>query len=90
MEYEYFSLEVPVTLPKVITKFRYELSDLKPHVSVTYTVWCFSESGELVKLLGGLIDGDEYANWSRDDTYMDSLIKQKVVTQLGAIVSQSV
>lgn len=85
MEYEYFSLDTPVTLPKIVSKYRYELLDLKPHVSVCYQVWCFTAGGEFVQFFSGMISGEEYEAWSHDDTYMDNLIKAKVEAQLAVL-----
>jgi hypothetical protein len=76
---EYFILEEPLVLVKQINKYRYELMDFKPHLSVSYQILCYNLKDVFIKVLTGIIEGEEYANWSNDDKYIDDLMKQKVI-----------
>lgn len=76
---EYFILDEPIVFLKQINKYRYELMDFKPHVSVSYQIWCYNSKDIFVKFITGVISGVEYANWSNDDSYIDELMKQKVI-----------
>jgi len=59
-----------------ITRYVYNLSDLIPHTSVMYHIYCYNED-TLVKSMTGLLDGVQYKEWV-DDTYLDNFIKSKV------------
>lgn len=78
-------LETPVTLPKVVTKYRYELRDWIPHVEVGFQVWCYSAMGELLHCFSGKIEGAEYVQWGTDDVYIDEVIKGKVLAKLATL-----
>ena len=59
-----------------INNYRYSLGNLIPHKSVTYNIECFQDS-ILVKSFMGVLEGDEYQEWTTDD-WLDDFIKQKI------------
>jgi hypothetical protein len=59
-----------------ITRFVYELNNLVPHTSVEYVIVCFN-GDTLVKTMIGLLDGEQYKEWTTDE-WMDAFIKSKV------------
>jgi len=75
---EYFFLEEAIVVSKLIDKYRYELMDFKPHISVSYQIYCYNSADVFIKVLTGIIEGEEYSNWSNDDKYIDDLMKLKV------------
>lgn len=81
MSNEYVILDEPVIFTTVqkISKYRYQLSDLIPYKSVTYTIVCLDNSDNFVKAMTGLVEGSEYDAWAADDSYIENIIKQKVL-----------
>jgi hypothetical protein len=77
---EYFNLDEAIVVSKLINKYRYELMDFRPHVSVSYLIYCYSSADVFIKVLTGKIEGEEYSNWGDDDTYIDDLMKSKVLS----------
>jgi len=71
-------VEPPKTVQEIltITRYIYTLSDLIPHTSVQYNIYCYNNN-TLVKCVTGLLDGIQYKEWV-DDDYLDAFIKSKV------------
>ena len=71
-------LDPPIveTITININKYRYSLSDLKPHTSVQYSIYCYNDE-VLVKCITGLLEGEQYKEWTTDD-WLDAFIKTKV------------
>lgn len=59
-----------------ITRYMYFLSDLISHKSVSYVIHCF-DGDVSVKVITGVIEGEEYNQWTSDD-WMDAYIKSKI------------
>jgi hypothetical protein len=59
-----------------INKYIYAVTELKPHTSVRYHIYCYNDS-TLVKHITGLLEGNQYLEWTNDD-YLDNFIKEKV------------
>jgi hypothetical protein len=76
-----FVLDEPIVVVSTINieKYKYELMNLKPHLEVSYQVWCYNSKDEFVKHFIGKIEGEEYSAWGNDDKYLDDLIKTKVL-----------
>jgi hypothetical protein len=68
--------------PKVIVQtisinnYTYSLGIVVPHISAEYIINCFQDT-ILVKRFGGLLEGEQYKEWTTDD-WLDRFIKQKV------------
>tara|TARA_B100000035_G_C21015148_1_gene561434 strand:- start:542 stop:868 length:327 start_codon:yes stop_codon:yes gene_type:complete len=62
-----------------ITYYTYTLDNFQPHKSVEYTISLFNKLHQVVYLERGTIEGEEYANWGADDTYIDDLMQNKVM-----------
>jgi hypothetical protein len=73
-------LEPPITQTLSINSYVYKLSDLIPHTSVQYHIYCYNDD-TLVKSIVGLLDGDQYKEWV-DDDYLDNFIRSKVVQSM--------
>jgi len=69
-------IDKTITETLTITRYVYSVSDLIPHTSVQYHIYCYSED-TLVKSLTGLLEGDLYKEWTTDD-WLDDFIKSKV------------
>ena len=59
-----------------ITRYMYFLSDIITHTSVSYVIHCF-DGDVSVKVIRGIIEGEEYNQWTSDD-WMDAYIKSKI------------
>jgi len=73
-----FTLTTPVTVVNTLTinNYRYALSNIILHTSVTYGIDCFNDN-TLVKSIVGVVEGEQYREWTTDD-WMDAFIKSKV------------
>jgi hypothetical protein len=69
-------IEPPILMTTEITRYIYTMNDLIPHTSVLYNIYCFS-GDNLVKNLQGIIEGEQYKEWTNDD-WLDRFIKSKV------------
>ena len=67
---------VVVVNTSTINNYRYTLSNIIPHTSVQYNIYCYNDL-LLVKPLSGIIEGDQYKEWTTDD-WMDIFIKSKI------------
>jgi hypothetical protein len=65
-----------VTETFTITRYFYELNNIKLHTSVEYVIVCFN-GDTLVKTISGLLEGEQYKEWTTDD-WLDAFIKAKV------------
>jgi hypothetical protein len=74
-------LENPIiySTVKEIKYYIYELNNIITNTSVSYKITCLTEQKEFVKVLFGVIEGEEYLAWGNDDSYIENLIKQKVL-----------
>lgn len=74
-----YTLESEIVLveTKKINNYKYNLSELKPHISVRYDIYCF-DGDIFVKSITGLLEGQEYLDWTNDD-FLDAFIKAKVI-----------
>lgn len=65
-----------ITETLTITRYIYNLSELIPHTSVKYHIYCYN-GDDFVKSFTGLLEGEQYKEWV-DDDYLDAFIKSKV------------
>jgi len=76
----FFSLDPPNIFVETntikINKYSYQLSNIIPHTSVMYHIFCYNDDTE-VKYISKLLDGEQYKEWLTDD-WMDAFIKKKV------------
>ena len=70
------SLIPPIIESISINRYVYFLSNLIPHLSVNYSIYCYNND-LLVKTILGVVDGEQYKEWTTDD-WMDAFIKSKV------------
>jgi len=61
-----------------ICKAKFRIIDLKLNESVRVAVYFYNENNLFVEATQYLIEGEEYKQWSNDDTYLIKLIKQKI------------
>ena len=59
-----------------INNYKYTLSNVIPHTSVQYDIYCYNDT-VFVKFLSGIIEGDQYKEWTTDE-WMDIFIKSKI------------
>ena len=69
-------IDPPKNIQFSITRYVYNMSELIPHTSVKYDIYCYTED-TLVKTITGLLEGDQYKEWTTDD-WLDAFIKSKV------------
>ena len=71
-------LDPPVVIVETLTinKYSYDVSNLIPHTSVNYNIYCFNGTA-CVKHVSGIIEGEQYKEWTTDD-WLDAFIKTKV------------
>lgn len=74
-------VEPPVNykIIKQIISYTYTLDNIVPNQSVDYKIVCFAINNDVVKVLIGKIEGDEYLAWGNNDVYIEDIIKQKVL-----------
>jgi hypothetical protein len=71
-------IDPPKTVVNTLTinNYKYTLSNVIPHTSVQYDIYCYNDT-LFVKFVSGLIEGEQYKEWTTDD-WMDVFIKSKV------------
>ena len=71
-------LDPPVVVVEtlMINKYSYAVSNLIPHKSVQYDIYCYNNT-VFVKHITGLLEGEQYKEWTTDD-WLDTFIKIKV------------
>jgi hypothetical protein len=69
--------EIVFVETKKINNYKYLLSELKPHISVRYDIYCY-DGDAFVKNITGLLEGQDYLDWTNDD-FLDAFIKAKVI-----------
>jgi hypothetical protein len=76
----FFSLDTEIIIVETITttinKYYYQLTNIIPHTSVIYNIFCYNDDTQ-VKYISGLLDGEQYKEWLTDE-WMDAFIKKKV------------
>ena len=80
------ALETPTSFCEIKTVHYYEYSimDYQPHTAATYSIRLLDSNKRDLKSLHGKIEGDDFANWGTDDTYLDNYMKTKVTEFLTA------
>ena len=73
-------LEKPVDFTRTITATKYDwvLTSLILHTSIELVIFMYDESGEVIHQIHRLIDGEEYANWGVDDSYIENIIRTEI------------
>ena len=73
-------LEKPVDFTRTITATKYDwvLTSLILHTSIELVIFMYDESGEVIHQIHRLIDGEEYANWGVDDSYIENIIRIEI------------
>lgn len=69
---------------KTVHSYEYEIMGYVPHTEASYFIRLLGPNGEDLKSISGKIEGDDFANWGTDDTYLDNFIKTKVTEFLTA------
>ena len=69
-------IEPPILMTTEITRYTYIMTNLNPHTSVLYYIYCYNEDN-LVKNIQGILEGEQYKEWTTDD-WLDIFIKSKV------------
>ena len=73
-------LEKPVDFTRTITATKYDwvLTSLILHTSIELVIFMYDESGEVIHQIHRLINGEEYANWGVDDSYIENIIRTEI------------
>lgn len=58
--------------------YRYFVSSVFPHKSASLVIILLDTSRNEVQRLYKVIEGEEYAGWGNDDTYLDELVEKEV------------
>jgi hypothetical protein len=61
-----------------IKKYKYLVSYLEPHKSVSLVIILLDASNNEVYRIVRLIEGEEYDNWGLDDNYLDEIVEEEV------------
>lgn len=78
MEQADFPVYPPIKKTISISKFKYNILEIKLFESIRVAVYLFDEKDMLVEARQYVIDSNEYKAWSQDDQYIVNLIKQKI------------
>jgi len=60
-----------------ITSFKIRIEDIQLYNSVTLMVYFYGESGNQLKIERVILTGNDYNNWSNDDSYIVKYIANK-------------
>lgn len=72
-------IDTPIQLaPRVVSKIKIQVIDVKLFESVTILVNLLDSNGQLLDNRCFTISGDEYSNWGNDDSYIINLVKSKL------------
>ena len=74
-----FTLESEIVFveTKKINRYNYRISNLIPHTSIQYDIYCY-DGVLFIKQISGLLQGQDYLDWTNDD-FLDNFIKAKVI-----------
>lgn len=76
----FFTLDPPIIYVETktieINNYSYQLTNIIPHTSVIYNIYCYNDNNQ-VQYISGLLDGEQYKEWLTDE-WMDAFIKKKV------------
>ena len=61
-----------------IKKYKYFVSYLEPHKSVSLVIILLDASNNEIYRIVRLIEGEEYNNWGLDDNYLDEIVEEEV------------
>jgi len=82
MTYTYIDLDTPITetIVKTYTKLFIKNVTVNINSSATIIVLLFPLEGDVVSRIIEM-DGDDYANWGSDDSYLIQFIKTKLANE---------
>ena len=78
MNQEEFAVYPPIKKIVSISKFKYNILEIKLFESIRVAVYLFDDKDLLVEARQYLIESNEYKAWSTEDQYIINLIKQKI------------
>jgi hypothetical protein len=78
MNQEQFPVYPPIKKTLTISKFKYNILEIKLFESIRIAVYLYGDNDLLIEARQYIIDGEQYKKWSSDDQYILTLIKQKI------------
>lgn len=63
--------------------YRYFVSSVLPHKSASLVILLLDTSRNEVSRIHKVIEGDEYAGWGADDSYLDEVVDREVRLSIG-------
>jgi hypothetical protein len=78
MNQEEFAVYPPIKKTISISKFKYNILEIKLFESIRVAVYLYDDKDLLVEARQYIIDSNEYKAWSQDDQYIVNLIKAKI------------
>jgi hypothetical protein len=77
-DYSNFTPVVFDAEPKYITYFSYEIEEFVASTKISFRVLLKDQNNRPVDVRRITVDGEEYANWGTDDSYIINLIATKI------------
>lgn len=71
-------INAKVVQEHTLGSYRYFVSSVFPHKSASLVIILLDTSRNEVQRLYKVIEGEEYAGWGNDDTYLDELVEKEV------------
>jgi hypothetical protein len=78
MNQDEFPVYPPIKKTISISKFKYNILEIKLFESIRVAVYLYDDKDLLVEARQYIIESNEYKAWSQDDQYIVNLIKQKI------------
>ena len=75
---EYFPIYPNIKRIINICKFKYTILEIILFKSIRIAVYLYYENDMLIESRQYVIEGAEYESWSKDDQYINKLLKEKI------------
>jgi hypothetical protein len=79
-----FPVSPPITKTLIVTKASAQVQSINLGISATILAVLFSDIGELVDTRVYILEGQDYANWGSDDTYIQNYVQQKLAEEASS------
>jgi hypothetical protein len=76
-------LSAILTTTHQLGSYRYFISSVQPHKSASLVILLLDTDRNEVSRIHKIIEGDEYAGWGADDSYLDAIVDKEVRRAIG-------
>jgi hypothetical protein len=79
-----FPVSPPVTKTLIATRAIAQVQSITLGISATISVLLFSDMGVAIDTRVYILEGQDYANWGSDDTYIQNYVQQKLAEEASS------